>query len=158
MRHKRLFPAPLLLMLLALLAAGCETLAVDLIEIAGEPDKIYHSGKDLLSGDYEVIGRPGTKYDKSEPVSLRFDEKGWKMSKDGEMGLHIYELPPEQADRLFSRFDPETMQCAGTAKVTDFLFCRAPKGTRIRHGKVHESMHTGYIVIFDGNWNNAEPR
>lgn len=146
---------PALALLVALFATGCTKLAAELIDVAGEPDTIYHTGKDLLSGDYEVIGRPGSKYDKSEPIDLRFDEKGWKMSKDGTEGLHIYELPPEETEKLFTHFNPETMQCAGTVKVTDFKFCRAPEGTRIRHGKIHQAMKTGYIVLYEGEWNHA---
>lgn len=145
--------------LFASLTVGCgnlaEELAVDLIDIAGEPEHIYTSGNDILSGDYTVQGRADSKYKDSEPMALRHDKKGWKLSKDGEKGLHIYEVTPEETAKMFSNYDQKTMQCAGTAKIMDFKICAAPKGTRIRHGKIDQVMESGYIVMDEGDWHHA---
>lgn len=152
----------LIMAILCTLCFGCgdltTELAAELIDIAGEPDKIYHSGKDLLSGDYVTVARADLKDDKSEPVSLRFDKKGWKMSEDGSAGLHIYEMTPEEGAKIFSPYDQNTMQCAETVKVTDFKICTAPVGTRIHTAKVDKVMETGYIVIYEDNWHHAHKK
>lgn len=137
------------------LAAGCSNMTAEMIDKMGEPKNIYHSGNDLLSGDYEILPKPENKKDKPAPFFLRKDDKGWKISQPDTPALHLFELTPEEMRTVIPKFNPETMQCIGRANTK---ICKAPKGTKIHAGELTLTSKTGYVVIVDKDWDHARKK
>lgn len=141
----------LAIIVMSIFAAGCSGITAELIDKLGEPDQIYHSGIDHLTGNYEIQPKVGSG-DQPAAMSLKMDEKGWKISQGDSPSLHLYEKSPEEMQKLFGHFDSNTMQCAGVASS---LMCKAPAGTTINTGKVKTVMSTGYIFILDKDYDHV---
>ena len=52
------------------------------MDLVAEPSHIYHSGHDLLSGQYRTQPLPGDKEHKAENLSITKNEKGWEVKDD----------------------------------------------------------------------------
>lgn len=132
--------------------AGCSALEAEIIEKLAEPDVIYHSGIDLLSGSYEIQPKPDNTEQAPAPMALEKDGKGWELSQPGFRSFQVYETPPEKMHEIIGNFNPHTMQCA---EVVFARICTAPKGTRIHYDKIDVRVETGYVVIMGDDWDHA---
>lgn len=154
--------------------AGCSGLAKfaqmsgsELMDLVAEPSHIYHSGHDLLSGHYMTRPLPGDTEHKAEPLSITKNEKGWEVKDDAAaLGLHAYEMTPQEAGRGIHNFDEKRMQCLDQKYI--LRICAVPPGTKVRfEGKIRKSEHgevnahetytatskTGYVLLYnDGTW------
>lgn len=135
--------------------SGCSGITAEMIDSMGVPDNIYHSGNDLLSGEYEVLPKPDNTKDKPAPFSLQKDDKGWKISQPDSPSLHLFEYSPEDMRGIIRHFDPKTMQCIGRANT---MICKAPKGTKVHSKKLTVTSETGYVIMVDKDWDNVRKK
>lgn len=145
-------------LLLSLTTSGCKSLDVaELVDKVAEPENLYVSGTDLLSGTYQTPAGPGDKNDsKDSEIRLEKVEKGWKMHS-GTQAFTMFEIPPDQAAGMIKGFDPKTMQCADEKYFA--VFCALPKGKKVTVGNLTVTSRTGHIVIMKpDSWRDAVKR
>ncbi|MDL2266627.1 hypothetical protein LJC46_01380 [Desulfovibrio sp. OttesenSCG-928-G15] len=137
---------------------ACKSLDVaEMIDTVAEPENLYVSGTDLLSGAYQTLAGPGDKND-SKDADIRMEkvEKGWKMHS-GTRAFTMFEVPPDQAADMIKGYDPKTMQCADEKYFG--MFCTLPKGKKLTLGKLTVTSQTGHIVIMKpDSWRDAVKR
>lgn len=173
MKTKLLFLSALLAF--SVVASGCTSIAKfaqmsgsELMDLVAEPHPLYHSGHDMLSGQYKATPIPGDSTHKAENLTITKNSKGWEVKDDSaNLGLHTYEMSPEQARKGISGFNEKTMQCLDQKYM--LRICAVPKGTKVHfEGKVKENKdasknnvgqsytatsETGYVMMFnDGTW------
>lgn len=135
--------------------AGCKSVDVaELVDKVAEPENLYVSGTDLLSGVYHTPAGEGDKNDnKDYDIQMERVEKGWKMHS-GTQAFTMFEVPPDEAARMIKGFDPKTMQCADEKYFG--TFCALPKGKKVTAAGSTVTSRTGYVVIMKSSgWRDA---
>ena len=146
---KRFAAISLLLFVFSL--SGCVS-GRELADDIARPSHIYDSGKDLLSGTYDVLPNPDAKDRERHEITVRKIADGWDVSQPDAAGFDLFEETPEQVAKLFHSYHKNTMQCGKGFFAT---LCAAPKGTKTRDGKM--TVKTGYILFLaDDTVNHVE--
>lgn len=107
-------------------------------------------GKDLLSGKYRVLPRPGAEGGEDYFLSVRKSAEGWH-ADDGKHVLRFAKMPSQELEGFLGKDAAQSAQCAAAAMS---MLCAVEPGSRVRENDKELIFRTGYFfaVVGAGMW------
>ena len=139
---KRSLLALLLLAVMTSLCFGCVR--------QPRPAAPVNAEKDLLSGKYRVLPRPGAVSGEEYFLTVRKSAEGWH-ADDGKRVLRFATMSMQELEGFLGKDVAQTAQCAAAAMS---MLCAVEPGSRIRENDKELIFATGYffVVVDAGMW------